>query len=169
MLLAAAVFAFVVVFVTMPWSVLASQHQQLSSDSSQVKELETENQALGAQAGQLADPAAAAGLARQDYGLVRPGQRAYDLLPPSGSGSSTVTDTGHVPLDQAPVVPGSPRSEALLGAGAGGVVAPASARTSASQSTGTRPVSGGGGARQTVPATAGGFWSRVGHTLEFWS
>ncbi|HXQ60635.1 MAG TPA: septum formation initiator family protein [Acidimicrobiales bacterium] len=165
-LLAAMLFAFVVVFVTLPWSVLASQHQQLTSDATQVKQLQAENRALGDEAGQLADPAAAAGLARQDYGLVRPGQRAYDILPPAGSGSSAVSDAGHVPLDQAPVVPGSRRSEELLGAGS--VISSAPARTSASQTSGERSLSDGG-APASAPRGPGGFWSRVGHTLEFWS
>jgi hypothetical protein len=161
-------FAFVVVFATMPWTVLASQHQQLTSDASQVKELQAENRALGAEAGQLADPAAAAGLARQDYGLVRPGQRAYAILPPAGSGSSTVTDAGHVPLDEAPVVPGSRRSEELLGAGVGSVVSTGPAQTTGSQTAGTSSPSDAGG-QPSAPRAPGGFWSRVGHTLEFWS
>ncbi|HVC69394.1 MAG TPA: septum formation initiator family protein [Acidimicrobiales bacterium] len=167
-LLVAAVFAFVVVLFTMPWSVLASQRQQLTSDSSQVSDLQAENRVLSAQASQLADPTAVAGLARQDYGLVRPGQRAYDILPPAGSASSTVADAGHVPLNEAPVVPGSRRSQELLGAGVGSATPPISARTSESQSVGERSLSGNS-ARQSAPPGAGGFWSRVGHTLEFWS
>ena len=163
--LAAAVFAFVVVFFTLPWSVMASQHQQLASDSSQVTALESENRALSAQAGALADPAAAAGLAREDYGLVRPGQRAYAILPAAGSGSSALSNAGHVPLNQAPVVPGSPESQQLLAAGAGSVTPPAAPRTSGSQSAGERSLSAPAGGQQ-APA---GFWSRVAHTLEFWS
>jgi cell division protein FtsB len=169
LLLAAVVFAFVVVFLTMPWSALASQHQQLSSDSAQVKELQAENRALSAQARQLSDPTAVAGLAREDYGLVRPGQRAYAILPPAGSGSSTVNDAGHVPLNQAPVVPGSRQSQELLGAGAGSVTpAEASARTSGSQTRGERSLAAGGAPQGTQQDT-GGFWSRVAHTLEFWT
>jgi cell division protein FtsB len=168
LVLAAVVFAFIVVFFTMPWSVLASQHQQLSSDSSQVNQLQAENRALSAQARQLADPTAVAGLARQDYGLVRPGQRAYDILPPAGSGSTTVTDAGHVPLNQAPVVPGSRRSQELLGDGTGIVTAATAAKTSGSQTQGERSLSSGG-APQSSPPPSGGFWSRVAHTLEFWN
>jgi hypothetical protein len=164
------IFAAFVVFVTMPWSVLASQHQQLSSDSSQVRELQAENRALSAQARQLADPAAVAGLARQDYGLVRPGQRAYDILPAAGAKSSTVADAGHVPLNQAPVVPGSRRSQALLGADVGKVVAPAaSTRTSDEAQQAGGATSAGHGASAHSAHRAGGFWSRVGHTLEFWT
>jgi len=162
LLFGAVVFAAFVMLVVLPWSTLVDQHAQLSSATTQVNELQSENRALAAQARALSDPSVTAGLARQDYGLVEPGQRAYDILPPSGSAQSDVVAAGHVPLDQSPVVPGSRRSEELLEAGAVGP-------STANATTGRGGRTLGTGHRSGHGGEAGGFVSRVVHTLEFWS
>jgi cell division protein FtsB len=163
LLLVSVLFCAIVLVSALPWSTLLNERSQLSSASAEVTALRAENRTLADQARQLANTSVQTALARQDYGLVRPGQTAYDILPPPGTTSSNAIASGHVPLDEAPVVPGSRRSEELLEAGVAGATVPAS-----SGSTGADQVRG-----STAPAPAragaGGFWSRVGHTLEFWN
>jgi cell division protein FtsB len=170
LLLAAVLFATVVLLTALPWSTLANQHAQLTSASAEVTELQAQNHALTVQARELASKATQAGLARQDYGLVEPGQKAYDILPAPGTATTAATQAGHVPLDEPPVVPGSRRSEELLGAGVGSS-APSQPSGTPDRTT-TSPAHGGPygtGASSTDRLDEGGFWSRVAHTLEFWS
>jgi hypothetical protein len=168
-LLGAVAFAVIVVGAMLPWSTLASQHQALATDTAQANQLQAENRALSGQVRQLSDPSAASGLARQDYGLVKQGQRAYDILPSSGTSSSPAADSGHVPLNQGPVAPGSRRSQELLSAGLGSASAGGSATSRSSSKTVTGPATTGSRSPSTRSTGAGGFWSRVGHTLAFWS
>ncbi|HXQ62638.1 MAG TPA: septum formation initiator family protein [Acidimicrobiales bacterium] len=168
LLLAAVVFAAVVLLSALPWSTLADQHAQLTSASSELSQLQAENRALAVQARRLSNKTTQAGLARQDYGLVESGQKAFDILPPPGTTPSEVTGGGHVPLDEPPVVPGSRRSEELLGVdvGSSAPLGDTVRSTSAQVASDSRP------ARQRAsvdPLGARGFWSRVAHTLEFWS
>jgi hypothetical protein len=165
--LAAVVFAAVVLASALPWSTLMDQHAQLASATSQVGVLQAENRALAGEARELSDASTVAGLARQDYGLVEPGQKAYDILPPPGSTAPTAVEAGHVPLDEPPVLPGSARSEKLLGAGGAGAPPPgARGATSAGAHGATTATGQPPSGNQTG---SGGFWSRVGHTLEFWN
>jgi len=172
LLAAAALFAAVVLLVALPWSTLADQHAQLTSASAQVTELQAQNRALSVQAGELANKATQAGLARQDYGLVEPGQKAYDMLPASGTSTPAASDSGHVPLDEAPVVRGSRRSQELLGADVGATT-PVSSSAVAAPSTAdivrAAPHTPAGTTSSTDSLGDRGFWSRVVHTLEFWS
>jgi len=168
-LLAALLFAAAVLLGALPWSTLTDQHAQLTSASAQVNELQAQNRTLADQARALSSKETQAGLARQDYGLVEPGQKAYEILPASGTSSSTAVQAGHVPLNEPPVVPGSRRSEQLLGVDT-------ASSTSANSATRT---SAGPGAAGRSPSSQGvtltnalgerSFWSRVVHTLEFWN
>jgi cell division protein FtsB len=163
LLLASVLFCAIVLVSALPWSTLLNERSQLSSASAEVMALRAENRALADQARQLSNTAVQTALARQDYGLVHPGQTAYDILPPPGTTSSNAIASGHVPLDEAPVVPGSRRSEELLEAGVGGATVPgASGGTAGAGDSGPTSSSSAG-------TGGGGFWSRVGHTLEFWS
>jgi hypothetical protein len=163
------VFAAVVLLTALPWTTLLDQHAQLTSASTQANQLQAENLALAAQAKELSNRSTQAGLARQDYGLVKPGQKAYEILPASGKTASTALAAGHVPLNEPPVVPGSRRSEELLGVGV--VSAPAvntpAAATGAVKAPGRGAKTAGSGATDSLGAH--GFWSRVGHSLEFWN
>jgi cell division protein FtsB len=172
LLLAAMIFAAAVLLSALPWSTLVNQHAQLSSATAEVSALQSENAALSVQARELSNNATQAGLARQDYGLVEPGQKAYQILPPPGTASPDATEAGHVPLNEGPVVPGSRRSEELMGVGAASTTSPGTSTATsgggtgdAAHQTGTTVVSGTSG----TSADSGGFWSRVGHTLEFWN
>jgi cell division protein FtsB len=168
-LLAAVLFAAIVLLSALPWSTLANQHAQLTSASAQVNELQAQNRILADQARELSSKATQAGLARQDYGLVEPGQKAYEILPASGTSSPTAHEAGHVPLNEPPVVPGSRRSEQLLGVDTVG--------STSTNSTTRAPVGPGSAGRSpsaqgvTLTNALGerSFVSRVVHTLEFWN
>lgn len=168
LLIAAGGFAVIVLGTSLPVSDLLSQHSQLNSTSSELSTLTSQNKALEQETKQLSDPATIAAIAKRDYGLVSPGSQAYEILPASGSSSSASSNSGHVPLDGPPVVPGSVQSQQLLGAGAVSI-----SGLLASSSTGSIPssTSNGHSVQQSSRASAakvGGFWSRVAHTLEFW-
>jgi cell division protein FtsB len=156
MLAVAALFAVAVLSTGMPVSALLTQHRQLSSSSASLARLQAEDAALSAEAKGLTDPNTVSGLARSDYGLVPPGQKAYVVLPPSGASPSAVAGSGHVPLEGPPVVPGSAQSQALLGLGTTSTTAPAPNHSAT------------GHGAPVASSTGGGFWHRVLRTLEFW-
>jgi len=139
----------------MPVSALLTQHRQLSSTSSALAAAQAADRSLSAEAKALAGTVTVDRLARSDYGLVPSGQKAYVILPPAGSTSAEVAGSGHVPLEGPPVEPGSAQSQQLLGLGT-----PAAGTTPHGH-----PSTGSG---STGHGAAGGFWSRVTRTLEFW-
>jgi len=169
LLFLAAVFAAIVLLRGLPWSTILNQKAQLSSATVEVKELQAENNALAVQAQQLAANSTQAALARQDYGLVHPGQTAYDVLPPPGPAASAAIGGGHVPLDETAVVPGSRRSEELLGAGVVGSTPAEGAAAAANGQVRTEAGATADGGVSGAHGVSGGFWSRVVRTLEFWS
>ena len=146
-------FAAIVLATSFPLTGLLAQGTALSSTAHGINTVEAQNRTLSAQAAALSNQAATDNLARQDYGFVPGGQRAFTILPPS-SASQARRSLGQVPLNEGPVVPGSTQSDSLLG------VTPA-----------TSPTTGHG--RHTPRAgTVGeprGYWARVIKTLEFWS
>jgi Septum formation initiator len=163
-----AAFAAVVLATSMPVSALLAQHGKLSQTSAQLRALEAQNRTLSQEAKALTDPSTVAGIARRDYGLVSPGSQAYEILPPAGSSAAAAQGTGYVPLNGPPVVPGSARSQQLIGAselsqvaspasGSGGGTA-SQPREDASRSDPSAP----------DPSSRAGFWSRVASSLEFW-
>ncbi len=158
---AAALFALIVLATSFPVSSLLSQRGQLTADAGQLATLRQQDAALARQVAQLRKPATIDGLARTDYGFVRPGQKAYTILPPSSGNSPVIADSGVVPLDGPPVEPGSARAQQLTGI--------PSAAASGGNSRHHGASSGGhdraGSAPQTPPP---GFWSRVVRNLEFW-
>jgi cell division protein FtsB len=145
------VFAGLVLMTSMPVSALLTQHHQLAATSAALAQAQDADRSLAAEAKALADGSTVGRLARTDYGLVPSGQKAYVILPPAGSSSAEVAGSGHVPLEGPPVEPGSSQSQQLLGLGGSASPAPASRPTSSSSH-----------------GAAGGFWSRVARTLEFW-
>jgi cell division protein FtsB len=156
----AIVLAAVILLTSFPLAGVLSQRSALSSTTRQLATVQAENESLGRQASQLAAPATLNDLARHDFGFVPKGQRAYNVLPsssPSGSGSSGSLGPDQVPLNGLPVVPGSARSQALIGVATGG--APA-----------TRPADGTSGAAGSAPSgEPRSYWGRVVRSLEFWN
>jgi len=153
----AVLLASVVLLTSFPLGEVLSQRAALSSTARQLSTVEAENATLARQADALSHAATVEGLARHDFGFVRSGQSVYDILPRSGTSAPATTGGGHVPLDGPPVVPGSARSQALLG-----VVTP--------PGTGTGTVDGASvGAGGGPPAAPHGYWGRIVRTLEFWN
>jgi cell division protein FtsB len=154
----ALVLAGVVILTSFPFSEVFSQRSALSSTARQLSSMEAANRLLAGQVSGLSATSTIEALARHDYGFVPQGDRAYDILPPSGTSGSSSTSSGAVPLDAPPVVPGSSRSQALLG-----VVLPATGPGGSdvrSGSAGTPPVPSG---------PPPGYWARVLNSLEFWN
>lgn len=156
-------FAAVVLATSMPVSALLTQHSQLASASADLSRARAADRALQQDLSALRNPGTVAGLARNDYGLVAPGQKAYVILPPAGASPSVVTGSGHIPLGTVPVVPGSAQSRQLLGLGSSSAGAGTSTSTSHPSSPAAHGASGSHGG-----AAPAGFWGRVARTLEFW-
>jgi cell division protein FtsB len=160
-LASAIVLAALILLTSFPLAGVLSQRSALSSTARQLNAVQAENQSLGRQASQLAAPSTLNDLARHDFGFVPKGQRAYNVLPsssPSGSGSSSSLGPDQVPLNGPPVVPGSARSQALIGvAAAGGAPAP-------------RPTDGtSAAAGSALSGEPRSYWGRVVRSLEFWN
>lgn len=65
-----------------PVSTWWSQRSRTQALEKQVSVIDEANQRLEARARELKDPATIARIARQNYGMVRQGERSYALLPP---------------------------------------------------------------------------------------
>jgi cell division protein FtsB len=156
----AVIVASLVLLTSFPISGLLSQRSAISGTANEITTLQDQNAALARQVSALADPSTVNNLARHDYGFVRNGQRAYAILPSSTGSSSGSSGTGQVPLNEPPVVPGSARSQALVG-----VVAPAGPTTGPHASKGA----GRGSSAGTSDAEPRGYWARVVRSLEFWN
>jgi hypothetical protein len=157
----AVVIAGVVLLTSFPLAGVLSQRSALSSTGRELSLIQAENATLARQVAALAHPSAVAALARHDYGFVPKGQRAYDILPPSSASAPDASSAEEVPLSGPPVVPGSVRSQALIG-----VVTTAGAATGPSNPNGPATTAGSGPARVAEPPT---YWGRVIRTLEFWN
>jgi cell division protein FtsB len=158
----AALFALIVLATSFPAAALLSQRGQLASDAGQLATLRQQDAALTRQVAQLRKPSTIDGLARKEYGLVHPGQKAYTILPPSSGTPAVIADSGGVPLDGPPVEPGSGRAQQLTGVPP--VTAAGGHAHHRSDSAGSRDR--GANVPQTPPP---GFWSRVVRNLEFWN
>jgi len=163
LLIGAVVFALVVLLTSFPLGELLSQRSAISGTAHELSTVTAENESLARQVADLSNPSAINDLAREDYGFVPKGQRVYDILP-SSSPSGSALSAGVLPLDAAPVVPGSARSQALIGIEAS-IEAPSTAR-----------LVPGGHAKDTsnvanppAPHESHSYWGRVVQTLEFWN
>ncbi len=91
-LAALALVAILFVFVFPTRSYLA-QRRQVSSAQHDVNVLREQNDKLQAQAIQLQTPAAIERMAREQFHLVFPGEKVYDLVPGPATPSGTSTTT----------------------------------------------------------------------------
>lgn len=147
----AAVIAVVILATGFPVTHLYRQHQQVAAAAAQLAAVTHENHQLSIKRQQLNSDAEVTRLARQDYQLVAPGQALYEVLPPSGS------QTG------GGAVPGDPANQPLYEPGDAPSVTPDAGLPSSPGSTvPSSPTS------SSTPHPAGGFWSRVRTTIEFW-
>ncbi|MHB1912647.1 MAG: FtsB family cell division protein [Acidimicrobiales bacterium] len=93
-----------------PTRTYLEQRAQLTSEQAMVNRLAVQNQTLQSEAARLQDAGEVARLARQDYGLVKPGQEAYAILPaPTPPAASTSTGR---------VTPGRPGTAGAAATGA---------------------------------------------------
>ena len=84
---------FVAVFPTRTW---LAQRQDLEATSNQVKVLKEQNAELDARVKRLNTDAEIERLARRDYGLVRPGEEAFAILPAAPAPKAAVV----VPVEE---------------------------------------------------------------------
>ncbi len=160
MLAGAIVLAAVVLLTSFPISGLLHQRSALSSTSHELTVVRAQNQSLSRQVADLADPTTINGLARHDYGFVLKGQSAYDVLPSSSPSGAALSASDEVPLGGPPVVPGSARSQALIG-----IVAPLEAVRALPA---TSPAHGSASGSDEAPEPRS-YWGRVVRSLEFWN
>lgn len=162
MLVGAIAVASVVLLTSFPLGAVLSQRSALSGTGHELSLVQAENESLARQVSDLANPGTLNGLARHDYGFVQKGQRAYDVLPSSSPSGTALSASNQVPLGGPPVVPGSPRSQALIG-----IVAPLGATD---RSAVTAAVQGAGSGSGTAPRPEPrSYWARVVRSLEFWN
>jgi cell division protein FtsB len=77
----------------LPVGELLGQRAQLRTLGAQLTVLAQRNAALRAENDALRQPATVAAIAHQYYGLIRPGQRAYVILPDAGDGNPSSLGT----------------------------------------------------------------------------
>jgi len=66
------------------------QRSAMSQAERRLQVLDTENQALARRAAQLQSAGYVEQIARDQYGLVLPGEKAYGILPPTATTTTTV-------------------------------------------------------------------------------
>jgi hypothetical protein len=142
-----------------PASALYHQRASLASANAQLAQLHSEDALLTQERHNLNDAAEVGRIARQQYQLVSPGQRAYAVLPPAGTAPANAPYAGD-PGNSAPVAP-SAASE----------LPPGTVTTTTEPAT-TVPTKTSGHAAASSASSGGtpaeGTWSRMVNALEFW-
>jgi cell division protein FtsB len=122
-MLSAALFAAVIVFAWFPARELIGQHEELSAVNGQLSVLAKRNASLSADISALSSYSTIAAIAHEQYGLVRPGQTSYVILPAVGSaaanGALATSSIAPQDLIAAPVDEPRPASGGSSSAGAG--------------------------------------------------
>lgn len=107
-LVVAVVFAAVMIGTGFPLGTLFHQRSELAAAASQLARVKRNNATLQAEISSLSTRATIVAIAREEYGLVRPGQQAIVVLPTPGDpavGAGSLVDR---PLPAADLVPTSP-------------------------------------------------------------
>ncbi len=82
-----------------PLHTLLNQRSQISQVASELSTVRSHNVALNSDISSLSKSSRIASIAHEEYGLVKPGQRSYVILPAAGSkGSTNSLGAGAVPL-----------------------------------------------------------------------
>ena len=145
----ALVFSAVVLVAWFPASSLLNQRTDLASTSGQLAALHKQDAALAQEKKNLSDAGEIGRIAREQYQFVSPGQRAYQVLPPSGAAAAGTPYAG----DPGSTGPATPSATPELPPG--GVT------------TTTTPAGSGGKATTAAPPSSG-LVARMLHSLEFW-
>jgi cell division protein FtsB len=74
----------------LPGRTWLQQRSAMSGAERRLTAIQKENQDLARRAAQLQNPAYVEQIARQQYGLVKPGEKAYGILPPTVTTTTTV-------------------------------------------------------------------------------
>jgi cell division protein FtsB len=146
----ALLFSALVLVAWFPASSLLNQRSDLAGTSGQLSALHKQDAALAQEKKNLSDAGEIGRIAREQYQFVAPGQRAYEVLPPSGAAAAGTPYAGD-PGSTGPVTP-SATSELPPG----GVT------------TTTSPASRAGRATPTAPPSSSGLLTRMLQSLEFW-
>jgi cell division protein FtsB len=146
----ALVLSAVVLVAWFPASSLLNQRSDLASASGQLSALHKQDAALAQEKKNLSDAGEIGRIAREQYQFVDPGQRAYEVLPPSGAAAAGTPYAG----DPGSTGPATPSATPELPPG--GVT------------TTTTPTSRAGHATTTPPPPSSGLLTRMLHSLEFW-
>lgn len=162
-LVLAAAFGVVVLVTQLPVHAILKQRADEARTAATVRRLARQNRFLSSQAAALTNPSTVQALAHSEFDYVHPGQKAYDVVPPSGGASVGSTGTGHVQLGQPVIAPGSAASAAAIGALGASIGDSSGGGLPSTGSTG-----GGQSATGAGTAPSGGFWTRMVHTFEFW-
>ncbi len=146
----ALLFSAVVLVAWFPASSLLNQRTDLASTSGQLAALHKQDAALAQEKKNLSDAGEIGRIAREQYQFVDPGQRAYEVLPPSGAAAAGTPYAG----DPGSTGPATPSATPELPPG--GVT------------TTTTPSGHAGHATTTTPPASSGLLARMLHSLEFW-
>ena len=138
-LLLSIVLAAVIVGAELPIGQLVHERAAIAAATTQLRQLQAENRSLGATVRSLGQDSTVAKLAHEQYLLVRPGQRAYVVLPAPSAEGGTPAPLATNPLPHSAIVP----SDAQLGP--------------------TVPATQQGQQRAQT-----GLWGQVVNRLEFW-
>jgi cell division protein FtsB len=151
LLVGALLFSAVVLVAWFPAGSLLNQRSDLTSTSGQLSALHKQDAALAQEKKNLSDAGEIGRIAREQYQFVGPGQRAYEVLPPSGAAAAGTPYAGD-PGSTGPAAP-SATSELPPG-GVTTTIAPASHTGHATTT--------------TTPPPSSGLLARMLHSLEFW-
>jgi cell division protein FtsB len=146
----ALLFSAVVLLAWFPASSLLNQRSDLAATSGQLSALHKQDAALAQEKKNLSDAGEIGRIAREQYQFVDPGQRAYEVLPPSGAAAAGTPYAG----DPGSTGPATPSATPELPPG--GVT------------TTTTPGDHAGRATTAAPRTSSGLLARMLHSLEFW-
>ncbi len=141
-------FSAVVLVAWFPATSLLNQRTDLAGTSAQLAALHKQDAALAQEKKNLNDAGEIGRIAREQYQFVDPGQRAYEVLPPSGAAAAGTPYAG----DPGSAGPATPSATSELPPG--GVT--------------TTTPSGHTGHATTTPPASSGLFSRMLHSLEFW-
>ncbi len=146
----ALVFSAVVLFAWFPAGSLLNQRTDLAGTSGQLAVLHKQDAALAQEKKNLSDAGEIGRIAREQYQFVDPGQRAYEVLPPSGAAAAGTPYAG----DPGSSGPATPSATPELPPG--GVT------------TTTTPTDHNGRGTTAAPPPSSGLVARMLHSLEFW-
>ena len=138
LLLVAGALSLAVVIAELPLSTLVHQRSAIAAASERLGAVDRENARLAQEVSALRKPSTVAAMAHADYGLVKPGQIAYALLPSKGRRAATALGAG--PIPRSDLVPPAASPYAV-------------------------PTSGGASARKRPQP---GLWTQVVDRLAFW-